>query len=223
MEKREGNMKITGAIFDMDGTLINSMDYWAIAASEYLKGLGIDPDPDEDRRYLEMGMKYCCEYYKERYGLDKSYDFMKEKIYSFMNEKYMTVVRLKKGVLDMLKNLKSHGVKMCLATATDRESVQMVLKKLGIEEFFSKIFTASEVGFGKRNPEFFEIVLSYLGTEKETTYVFEDAVYAITTARAAGFKIACVDDRNAFKSKEEMKAMSDIYLSEDNLFKIDLD
>ena len=214
-------MKITGAIFDMDGTLLDSMDYWAGAPSEFLRQNGIEPLPnDAGKFFLEKGMTSAHKLWSEKYGLTLSLEETREQIYEITKKGYESNVSVKAGAKELLERLKSAGVKMCLATATDRDVVEAVLKRLGIDGYFSRIFTCTEVGKGKAFPLIYEIALDYLGTDKETTYVFEDAHYAIVTAKNAGFKVVGIYDRNVFVSKDEIKALCDIYLDEDDKYNL---
>lgn len=216
-------MKITGAIFDMDGTLLNSMDYWASVPCEYLISLGIIPDGDCSKRFLEDGLRYWYEHEVRIHALPKSLEQVSADIYELMNQKYNTVVQLKRGAYEMLERLHSHGVKMCLATATDRPTVEFILDKLGIGKFFSRIFTSGEVGVGKRQPLIYQLALEHLGTDKRTTYVFEDAIYAMRTAYTNGFKVVGVYDKNVFATEDEIKSLCHLYLDEDSEYRFDLD
>ncbi len=212
-------MKITGAIFDMDGTLINSMDYWAIVATEYLKSIGLEPPKDTDRDYLENGMKS----WHKRACPDIPYEEVSRGIYGIMEKYYDDHVSLKEGVLEMLERLKAHGVKMCLATATDRFMVKKVLNQLGILEYFSFILTSEEVGLGKRYPLIYEKARETLGTDKETTYVFEDALYAINTCNQNGIKVVGVYDKNVFVGEKEIASLCDYYLDKDSKYQFEIE
>ncbi len=216
-------MKITGAIFDLDGTLLNSMDYWGQVAGELLLELGLSTQDNTNRRFLEMGMKAWHSWCVENLGLEMDYDSAKKYIYDHMNKKYESEVVLKDGARELLEALKSAGVKMCLATATDRETVEMILDRLDIKKYFSRIFTCGEVGVGKREPLIYNLALEHLGTPKETTYVFEDAHYALKTAHENGFNTVCIYDKNVFVPKQEMIAIADIYLDECDRYKIDIE
>ncbi len=215
-------MKITGAIFDMDGTLLNSMDYWALVADEYLQAVGISSGEDTSRFFLENGMKAWHTYCVEKFGLNATFDEAKRGIYDLMDEKYDTVIDVKEGAREMLDALLAKGVKMCLATATDRASVEKILKRLGIEKYFSRIFTSGEVGAGKREPKIYQVALEYLGTDKETTYVFEDAIYAMRTAYGAGFRVVGIYDKNVYATEDEVRANCHIYLDKDNMYRLDI-
>jgi HAD superfamily hydrolase (TIGR01509 family) len=216
-------MKIKGAIFDMDGTLLDSMGFWHTVGQEYLNKIGARQAEDGGKMFLELGMKTWHKYHVENYGLEKSFEEVKAGIYEIMNQKYATEVSCKPGVIDMLERLSRKGVKMCLATATDRESVEFVLKKLGIDKYFSKIFTSSEVGVGKREPLIYELALEYLGTPKDETYVFEDAYYAMKTAHNAGFKVAGVYDVNVTQTVDEIKSLCDCYIARDDNYNFEIE
>ena len=215
-------MHITGAIFDMDGTLLNSMDYWAIASSEYLRSKGIEPFSECDRHFLEDGMKVWYQTAVTK-GLDADFESAYAGIYAIMDKYYNTEVKLKAGAYDMLVRLKENGVKMCLATATDAASVEKILTRLGIFSFFDGVFTAGQVGKGKRFPLIYEKALEFLGTDKESTYVFEDAYYAINTCYNAGFKIVGIYDKNVYVPKEQIIPLCDIYLDEDQNYNFDIE
>lgn len=215
-------MKITGAIFDMDGTLLNSMDYWGTVAEDFLKKNNLLAKVGDNRRFLEWGMREFYKYIVSELGVTKSYDEVHSEIYSIMDEHYKHNVNIKDGALEMLEKLHKAGVKMCLATATDRDTVMIILKRLNLEKYFSKIFTSGEVGVGKAQPKIYEVALEYLGTPKESTYVFEDAYYAINTAHNAGFNVVGVYDKNVFAPKEDIKKMCNIYLEESDKYNIDI-
>jgi len=212
-------MKITGAIFDMDGTLLNSMDYWAIVPTEYLNLRSIAPKEDTNRYFLENGMKEWCKYQEIPYTFEE----VSNDIYSLMEKYYLNDVQLKDGVRELLDKLKNNGVKMCLATATDKFMVEKILNKLNIKDYFLTIFTSSEVGKGKRFPLIYEKALEFLGTDKETTYVFEDAAYAINTCYKNSFKVIGVHDKNVFVPKAEIISMCNYYLDEDSRYNLDID
>ena len=212
-------MKITGAIFDMDGTLINSMDYWAVVATEYLKSIGLESPKDTDRDYLENGMKS----WHEHACPSIPYEEVSRGIYGIMEKYYDNHVSLKEGVREMLERLKAHGVKMCLATATDRFMVEKVLKQQGILEYFSAILTSKEVGLGKRYPLIYEKARELLGTDRETTYVFEDAIYAIRTCHQNGIKVIGVYDENSFVSVEEVASLCDYYLDKESKYQFEIE
>ena len=111
---------------------------------------------------------------------------------------------------------------MCLATATDRATLEKILKRLNIEKYFSKIFTSGEVGVGKQEPLIYNLALEYLGTPKDSTYVFEDAIYAMRTAYTNGFNVVGVYDKNVYATEDEVKSLCHIYLDKDSKYNLPL-
>ncbi len=210
---------IQGAIFDLDGTLLNSMDYWCIAPAVFLKNNGLEPHENVGREFLENGMAWCHENWTKTLGLTLDIDTMREQIYKIMEDHYRSDVCVKEGVFDMLDELKSKGVKMCLATATDRYIVAELIKRVGLDKYFNKIFTCSEVGKGKRFPLIYETALEYLGTPKEKTYIFEDAYYALVTAHKNGFNTVGVYDKNVFVPIEQILPLCTYFLDKDSKYK----
>lgn len=212
-------MKITGAIFDMDGTLMDSMDYWAKVPTEYLEFKGLTPKEDTNRYFTDKGMKWWYEYQEIPYPFEE----VSKDIYMLMQKYYDKDIKLKDGVYDMLLRLKNAGVKICLATATDREVVEKVLDRLNIREFFLAIFTSKEVGKGKQYPLIFEKALEFLGTDKETTYVFEDALHAMRTCKNNGFKLVGVYDKNVWAEEKDVIALCNYYLDKNSKYIFDID
>ena len=119
----------------------------------------------------------------------------------------------KAGVKELLAQLQGSKVKLCIATATDRYLVEAAFERCGVLSCFGEIFTCNEVGHGKDEPEIFEAALRFLGTKKAETVVFDDALYAIKAAKAAGFPVAAVYDSHE-KNQEEIRALSDLYLKD---------
>lgn len=205
-------MKIKGAIFDMDGTLLDSMQYWDTVGKEYLERRGITVDKKTENNILNIGILRFSEFCRENYGMDVTYEEVLYDIHAIMEEKYETVVTLKTGAKEMLERFKQNGVKMCVATATEQSTAKKVLKKLGILDYFSEVFTSTMVGKGKESPLIYETALSHLGTPKDETYIFEDAWYAINTAHNNGFKVVGIEDANTVIPTSEIVPLCDYFL-----------
>ena len=126
---------------------------------------------------------------------------------------YLEVVTLKPGAAAFLELLRNNGVKMCIATATDEYLAEAALKRCGVMGYFSKIFTCTSVGCGKDKPVIYRKALKYLGTKKSESVVFEDALYAIKTAKSDGFITTAIYDKYE-KCQEEIRALSDYYITD---------
>ncbi len=207
-------MKIKGAIFDMDGTLLDSMGYWDTVGIDYLERQGIKFDTEKENYVLHVGILKFTEYCNEKYGLNKTYEEVLRALHDIIAEKYNTVVKLKPGAAQMLEKFKQNGVKMCIATATEQKEAIGVLKRLGVLDYFSEVFTTTIVGEDKNSPLIYEVALEHLGTAKDDTYVFEDAGYAITTAHNAGFKVIGIEDKNTVIPTEKIVPLCDYFLYE---------
>ena len=202
---------IKGAIFDLDGTLLDSMFIWDTIGEEYLRSLGKEPHEDLKETFMTLTLEEAAEYYREHYGVTLSVKEIVDGVNAMVEQTYRTKVTLKPGIAEYLAWLKENGVRMCVATVTDRYLVEETLERLGVRHYFSEIFTCAEVGFGKDKPVIYQKALEHLETEKRDTYVFEDMLFALNTAKTDGFPTVGVYDRHEVH-QDELKKLSDYYI-----------
>ena len=212
-------MKISGAIFDVDGTLLDSMSIWDTIGAEYLRSIGYIPRENLNEIFKNMSLLQAAEYYRNEYGVTLRVEEIMSGVNAMLEQFYQYEAPLKPGAAELLARLRQNRVKLCIATATDRYLVEAALARCGVLSYFGEIFTCNGVGHGKDEPHIFEAALRFLGTERAETVVFDDALYAIRTAKEAGFPIAAVYDTHE-KSQTEVRALSDFYL--ENLSRFDL-
>ena len=179
----------------MDGTLLDSMEGWATAGEKYLRRRGLTPRGDERDSLLGQGMLRAALYFQEAYGIEDDVAVMIEEIKREVRDYYENEATLCDGVTAFLTKLSEQGVKMCVATATERALAEPVLERLGIRSFFDKIFTCRELDTNKTEPLIYETARAFMGADKAQTWVFEDALYAARTAKAAGYPVCAVYDR----------------------------
>ncbi|NLV87425.1 MAG: HAD family phosphatase [Clostridiales bacterium] len=203
---------IHGAIFDMDGTLTDSMHLWQDIGARYLLSLGLTPPENLNNTIGVMTMEEVSNLFTESYGIKKTPQEIRNEINLLLEPLYEKDVLPKSGVIELLELLKGRGVKMCVATATDRHLAEIALETTGLIGYFSEIFTCTMVGDGKEKPTIYEKSLEHLGTEKSDTLVFEDALYAVETAKSAGFVTVGVYDKFSKWAQERIQDISDIYL-----------
>ena len=203
---------ITGAIFDVDGTLFDSMQIWNDAGERYLMSLGIKAEPDLGKIMFSMSMVQGAEYLKERYALQFDTDEIIDGINSTIQDFYDNQVLLKRGVKQFLSEMRKCDIKITAATSSDRRLIEKAMDRLEILTFFDRIFTCSEVGTGKSKPDIYLAANQYMDTDISDTWVFEDAYHAIQTAKNAGFRIAGVYDASSMEVQKEIRKISDIYL-----------
>ena len=206
-------MRIRGAIFDVDGTLLDSMFIWDTIGEAYLRSIGYQPKENLNETFKNMSLHQAARYYQTEYGVTQSIDEIMDGVNAMLERYYRFEVPLKPGVAELLERLRQDGVKLCIATATDRHLVEAALDRCGVLSCFGEIFTCNEVGHGKDEPDIFEVALRFLGTRREETLVFDDALYAVRTAKEAGFPVAAVYDSHE-RSQAEVRARSDLYLED---------
>ena len=206
-------MRIRGAIFDVDGTLLDSMFIWDTIGEAYLRSIGYQPKENLNETFKNMSLHQAARYYQTEYGVTQSIDEIMDGVNAMLERYYRFEVPLKPGVAELLERLRQDGVRLCIATATDRHLVEAALDRCGVLSCFGEIFTCNEVGHGKDEPDIFEAALRFLGTRREETLVFDDALYAVRTAKEAGFPVAAVYDSHE-RSQEEVCARSDLYLED---------
>lgn len=186
------------AIFDMDGTLIDSMDYWCDLGREYLYKYGITEGIADILE--EVGTKTMSQgsrLFKENFpNLPEIPDIISE-LNSMIEGHYRHDVKLKCGVAEYLKKLKSSGVRMCLASATDKWLVKICMERLGVSQYFEFMLSCEDVGAGKEEPDIYLEAARRFDCEPGEAAVFEDVIYAANTAKEAGFYTVAVYDKNA--------------------------
>lgn len=202
---------IKGAIFDVDGTLLDSMFIWDTIGEEYLRSIGYEPRENLNETFKNMSLYQAAGYYKSEYDVTLSIEEIIAGVNDMILHYYRDVVQPKQGVEKFLRCLGNLGIKMCIATATDKPLVEAALTRCGIRAFFSEIFTCNAVGHGKDEPVIFREAVKHLGTEKTNTLIFEDALYAVQTAKADGFPVAGVFD--AYEKRwQEVQLLTDFFL-----------
>ena len=206
-------MRLQSAIFDMDGTLLDSMHIWDNLGSNMLRRMGYEPEPDMQKKVMVMTLRESAEYCKNTYNMPQTVEEIMDLTLAEVEEFYTTEVQARPGVKKVLSLLKMDGVWMYVATNTERRLAEAALKHAGIRDYFRGILTCGEVGVGKKDSaEIYERCLTRLQSNKKDTVVFEDAVHAIRTAKKAGFRVCGIYDPSAEADQEEIKELSDYYI-----------
>ena len=201
-----------GFIFDADGTLLDTMGFYENFASEYVRSLGFEPAPDLREQIRSHTIKECCELLKTTYAISKATDEIYDEISKMIGEFYADSSTLKSGVLEFLHYAKSKGIKMCIATATDKSHIEMALAACNAEDMFDFVLTCKDVGASKREPVIYDECAKMLGLEKRDVVVFEDAHHAVVTAKAANYRVVAVREDTELKFADVIKINSDIYV-----------
>ena len=205
---------IKGAIFDIDGTLLDSMPIWENAGARYLATLGIKAKPDLKERLDALSLPEGALYMQKEYGLSVSTEDILEGVNQVVKDFYYNEAVMKPEAYALVKHLKENDVKLVIATATDKEMAKAALIRNGIWEDFIGMITCEEAGAGKTSSKVFELARQKLGTKKEETWVFEDSLYAVKTATEAGFSVCSIYDAYSAGNAEEIRRLSDIYVKD---------
>lgn len=205
---------IRGAIFDVDGTLLDSMPIWRNAGARYLESLGVTPQAGLADVLFPMSFEEGAAYLKRQYGLEQTIEEIQAGISSVIGGFYRNEVTLKPGAADFLERLRQKGVPMVLATTGDPPLIAAALKRLGVAGYFSRIFTCAELNTSKRQPDIYLAAAACLGCRPEETAVFEDVLHAVRAAAGAGFVTVAVEDAESANHRAEIQSRAHWYMED---------
>ena len=203
---------IKAAIFDLDGTLVDSMWVWAQIDIDYLKQKGYSMPENLRSEIVHLSFSQTAIYFKEKFNLDDSIEKISKDWHDMAFNHYSNNVKLKLGVKDFLNNLKSLKIKIALATSNSIPLLEACLKNNGIYDYFDSITTTDEVSNGKNCPDVYLLAADKLGINPKDCLVFEDILPAIQGAKAANMKVIAVKDDECLDSKEDLLKYADKYI-----------
>ena len=210
-------MKIKAAIFDMDGTLVDSLMLWEVIWSafgeKFLGDRSFVPNAEDEKKVRTLTLKDAMQLIHDHYQIGESGAELLGLANRIMIDFYASRVELKPGVREFLEHLQSQGTKMCIASATAPDLLAVAMKHCDLEKYFPRIFSCGAIGKGKEHPDVFLLAKEYLGTETEETWLFEDSLVAIETAIKIGMPTVAIYDRYNF-GQERMKEIANDYIAE---------
>ena len=199
-------------IFDLDGTLVDSMWMWKEIDREYLGRFEL-PLPEDLQGAIEgMSFSETACYFKERFQIPDSLEQIKKNWNEMAWEKYEKQVPLKVGAHRFLDLLKEQHIAMAIATSNSRELVEMVTKVHGIYDYFSVIVTGCDVHKGKPAPDVYLKAAEGIHVRPEECLVFEDIVQGIMAGKNAGMRVCAVEDKYSMFQEEQKRALADYYI-----------
>jgi len=205
-------------IFDLDGTLVDSMWMWKAIDIEFLGRYGYEC-PDDLQKVIEgMSFSETAVYFKERFKLPMTLEEIKAIWTQMSIDKYRYEVPLKTGVREFLEHVTSRGIVCGIATSNGREMVDAVMTSLDISRYFQVVTTACEVEHGKPEPDIYLKVAEHLGVEPQECLVFEDVPAGILAGKRAGMTVCAVEDEFSREMKEEKLQLADYFI--DDYFEI---
>ena len=210
-------MNIKAAIFDMDGTLVDSLMLWDVLWStfgeRYLNNKSFTPSAEDDKRVRTQTLKDAMKLIHDNYNLGESGEELLAEANRIMIDFYANSVELKDGVRAFLEHCKNNGVKMCIASATAPELIDVALEHCDIRKYFLKVFSCGTIGKGKDEPDVFLQAAEFLGAEIKDTGEFEDSLTAIETAVKIGMPTVGIYDRYNF-GQDRIKKIATNYIAE---------
>ena len=210
-------MKIKGAIFDMDGTIIDSLMFWEHLwrqiGEKYMNDANFKPSEEVDKGVRTMIYVDAMAYVKEYYKLDVDTDELIRFASGGLTDFYRDVAKPKAGAFELLDYLKSKNIKMCLASATAMREIRFTLECHGMLGYFDSVLSCADIGAGKDRPEIYLRAMDELGLPADEICVFEDSFVALETAKKAGFRTVGLFDRYNF-GQDRLERASDFYMAE---------
>jgi haloacid dehalogenase superfamily, subfamily IA, variant 3 with third motif having DD or ED/haloacid dehalogenase superfamily, subfamily IA, variant 1 with third motif having Dx(3-4)D or Dx(3-4)E len=200
------------AIFDLDGTLLDSMPVWKNVGADYLRARGITPPEGLREKLKTMSFRISAEYFINEFAVNATVEELMQCWMDAVAHQYYTSIELKPFVSDYLKQLQSNGIRMCVATATDRRLAEAALNRLGIRDYFEFVLTVDEVGRSKEFPDIFMEAARRLNCRPHECVIFEDSFHALQTIFNTEFIGWGVHDASAEAEREQLLEICDRFI-----------
>lgn len=201
-------------LFDLDGTLVDSMWIWGQIDVDYLGRFGLEPPPDLQNSIEGMSFNETAQYFKNRFAIPDSLEQMKVDWNRMAWDKYLREVPLKPGVGEFLAFHRERGIKMAVASSNSRELVEAVIGVHGLADTFDVIVTGCDVAHGKPSPDIYLEAAAGLETAPARCLVFEDIIPGILAGRNAGMQVVAVEDAYSRYQEKEKRELADLYITD---------
>ena len=202
-------------IFDLDGTLVDSMWVWTAIDEDYIRKYHLNPPEDFHEAMEGMSYTETAQYFLKIFPeLPHTVEEIKKEWYDMSVDKYTKEVTLKPGVKEFLEMLKEKGIRTGIATSNDRKLVEEFLKARQITHLFDTICTSCEVNKGKPAPDVYLAAAKALNVSPENCLVFEDVPMGILAGKNAGMKVCAVEDSYSKEQMEQKKKLADYYIKD---------
>jgi len=204
--------RMKAAIFDMDGTLLDSMNEWRKLNCSFVCEQGIELTPEQENDLLSMSGMMVVDYVKEHFGIETPFSVLLERSSRLMEAPYRRGLAPKDGALDYLARLRARGVKTVICTATPSRLMMIALNKANMISNLDFIYSTDMLTGSKADPAFYDGLCALIGEKKEDCVMFEDALYAMKGARGAGLGVVGVTDETNLRDREAIREICDVVI-----------
>ncbi|MBE7030517.1 MAG: HAD family phosphatase [Ruminococcaceae bacterium] len=196
-------------ILDMDGTILDSMPAWENVGGDYLRSHGVTPPDGFVNTVRAMSFEESSRYMVDEFSLPVTYEELMQAIFDAVANKYRHQLLLKPDAGEFVRALHQNGIPVCIATATNIELAKAAMERLNMTGYLEFILSCDEVGSGKERPDVFLEAARRMGVCPQDTWVFEDSLMCIRTAKGAGFRTVGIWDAASSGNWEEICRVAD--------------
>ena len=207
-------MSFKGAIFDLDGTLFESMHVWRNIDIEFLSKRGLEVPLDYLDKIISLNFDEAALFTIERFGFNETKEEIIKEWFDMAIYAYGHDVGLKPHALEYLEYLKYKNIPMAVATSSDEALYLATFENLKLTSYFNKIVTSGEIGCGKNKPDIYIEAANRLSLKPSECVVFEDIYHGMKSAQSAGFFTVIMEDESSVRQREQLKAEADIYITD---------
>lgn len=211
MKLQEMLSGIKACIFDMDGTLVDSLGMWSDIDRRFFARYGMETPADYEKKINHMSFLEMAQFTKEEYQIPDSVETITELWTEWSKEEYESEIQAKPGAQELLQFLKEQGIPLSLATTNRKELYEPCLRRNHLYSYFDHIMNVNEINSTKSEPKIYQLLAVKMNVKPEETLVFEDILIAVNTAHQAGFKVATVYDKRNERDQQKIKTLSDFY------------
>ena len=201
-------------LFDLDGTLVDSMWVWRNIDIDFLSAIGQELPADLQKCIEGMSFTETAEYFKKRFSIDDDVEDIKKKWNQMAYDKYTSEVKLKKGAKEFLARLKSDGIRIGIASSNSMILIEGALKAEGVLEYFDAITTGCEAGAGKPAPDIYLLAAKKVGIAPSECLVFEDIPMGIMAGNSAGMTTVAVEDDYSHVMRKEKERLAKYFIED---------
>ncbi|WP_172135238.1 HAD family phosphatase [Adlercreutzia sp. ZJ473] len=203
--------KRVGVVFDCDGTLLDSMAAWRELESSLAERAGAELAKEDTDVLTTMTIPECGAYLHGKFGLGESGADVERMIDEIMRDYYENRAMAKPGALELVRALDARGVPLAVASSSPKPLLDAGLRSAGFTPYLRAVVSVDDVGASKREPAVYDRAREALGTTREQTWGVEDAIYAIRTLNAAGYRTLGVHDCDLSATRDDLRREADLF------------